>query len=420
MKNLKRKLALMLVCLALSIAPMLSVSAREDAVHLVLWHAKQGAQLDALTALISAFQRLHPSITIEPVYHANGTLQETFTKATPDQSPDVILAAGDNVGLWSGADRIKDLSISIPEELKAQASNTAWGLFQLDDGLYAVPYSAQTMAFFYNKSLVPDAPATWADVLSTARQVHSDHVNVTGLAFQNGFFQSAGFLFALGGQLMDLDGNAAFGDGADGAAAMDAYFQFQQDMDKLDQDASSGVTIDPSSPNVGFQNGTVAMIYDGLWNLAQYEKALSDNLGVSTMPALDNGKVPALFAQGEGFYLSANATDAKLRAFIEWGKFVTSPAGQMIAVKQGGLLPVNPAIKLDDPNLNVFVEQFALGTPFPNRQEAGLFWGTMSDALMAVAAGEKSPDQARHDAYTTIQKAIDDLIGVTPEATVSS
>jgi len=183
MKNLKRKLALMLVCLALSIAPMLSVSAREDAVHLVLWHAKQGAQLDALTALISAFQRLHPSITIEPVYHANGTLQETFTKATPDQSPDVILAAGDNVGLWSGADRIKDLSISIPEELKAQASNTAWGLFQLDDGLYAVPYSAQTMAFFYNKSLVPDAPATWADVLSTARQVHSDHVNVTGLAF---------------------------------------------------------------------------------------------------------------------------------------------------------------------------------------------------------------------------------------------
>ena len=70
---------------------------------------------------------------------------------------------------------------------------------------------------------------------------------------------------------MDFDGNATFGDDGDGTAAIDSYLQFQQDMYTLGQDASSGVIVDASSPNPGFENGTVAMIYDGLWTLGQYE-----------------------------------------------------------------------------------------------------------------------------------------------------
>ena len=138
------------------------------------------------------------------------------------------------------------------------------------------------------------------------------------------------------------------------------------------------------------------------------------------MPMLDNGKVPALFAQGDGFYLSASANDAKTQAFIEWGKFATSNAGQTIAVKQGNLLPVNPAVRLDNPHLKPFADQFALGTPFPNQQEIGQFWGPMSDSIMAVTAGGQSPDQARHDAYNTIQKALDDLHAVALEVTSPS
>ncbi len=152
---------------------------------------------------------------------------------------------------------------------------------------------------------------------------------------------------------------------------MDAYLQFHQDMYNLSHDAASGVVVDGSSPNPGFQQGTVAMVYDGIWNLAQFESDLGDDLGVSIMPKLDNGNVPALFAQGEGFYLNANADDAKTAAFIEWGKFVTSEEGQTIAATQGGLLPVNPNVMVDDPNLQVFADQFALGTPFPNRAELG-------------------------------------------------
>lgn len=409
MKFLNRRFLLLVALLALIVAPMFSVSA-QDTVNLVLWHAKQDAEGDALLALIDGFQAANPGITVEQVYNPSGTLQDSFVAAAgAGEGPDMIIWANDSTGPWASAGLIKDISGSVDDELKSQASDTGWGLFAFNDGIYGVPFSAKTLAFFYNKALVPDAPATWADVLSTAAQVTGDDSSVTGLAFQNGFFHSAGFLFSLGGQLMDADGNAAFADGTDGATAMDAYLQLHQDMYNLGQDTASGVVVDGASPNPGFQQGTVAMVYDGIWNLAQYEKDLGEDLGVSVMPKLDNGNVPALFAQGEGFYLNANADDAKTAAFIAWAKYVTSDEGQTIAATKGGLLPVNPAVQVEDPNLQVFSEQFTLGTPFPNRQELSAFWGPMGDAITAVSAGGETPEEARKAAYDLIQAAIDGM-----------
>ncbi|MEP7291132.1 MAG: extracellular solute-binding protein, partial [Chloroflexota bacterium] len=202
---------------------------------------------------------------------------------------------------------------------------------------------------------------------------------------------------------------ADFADGTPGAEAMDAYLQLHQDIYNASLDADTGIVVDGASPNPGFQQGTVAMTFDGIWNLAQYESDLGDDLGVALMPALDNGNVPALFAQGEGFYLNNNADDAKTTAFIEWGRFVTSEEGQTIAATQGGLLPVNPAVTVEDPNLQVFADQFALGTPFPNRAELGQFWGPMGDAITAVSAGGETPADARAAAFESIQAGIDTL-----------
>lgn len=409
MKISSRKFLLVAALLALIVAPMVSVSA-QDTVNLTLWHSKQDAEGDALLALIDAFQTANPGITVEQVYTPDATLNDSFTASVgAGEGPDMIISANDHTGPWASAGLITDISASVDDALRAQASDTGWGLFEYNGGLYGVPYSAKTLAFFYNKAFVPDAPATWQDVLAIAKQVHGDDDSVTGLAFQNGFFHSAGFLFSLGGALMDADGNADFAEGTPGADAMDAYLQFHQDMYNLGQDLDSGIVIDGSSPNPGFQQGTVAMVYDGIWNLAQFESDLGDDLGVSIMPALDNGEVPALFAQGDGFYLNANADEAKVAAFIEWAKFVTSVEGQTIAAEQGGLLPVNPEVTVDNPNLQVFAEQFALGTPFPNRQELGAFWTPMADAIAAVSAGGETPAEARVAAYDLIQSQIDGM-----------
>lgn len=409
MKLVSRKFLLFFAVMALLSVSVLGVSAQDEAVTLVLWHAKQDAEGDMLLTLIEEFEAAHPNITIEQVYNPSGTLQDSFIAAAgAGEGPDMVIWANDAVGTWASAGLIADLSDDISDELRAQTGDTAWGLFEYNDGLYGIPFSAKTLAFFYNKALVPDAPQDWDEVLEVAEELAQD--GFTGLVFQNQFFHSAGFFYSFGGTLMDDDGNAAFGEG-EGAEAMNAYLQFHQDLYVLSQDEDSGVQISGDSPVPGFQAGEVGMIYDGIWNLAQYESDLGDDLGVSLMPALENGEIPALFAQGEGFFANATleADEAKMNAFLTWAQYVTSEEGQTIAAVEGGLLPVNPAVEVENPNLQVFAEQFALGTPFPNRQELSAFWTPMADAIAAVQAGGEDPDSARQAAYDLIQASIDSM-----------
>jgi maltose-binding protein MalE len=412
MKFVQKKAFVAAALAAVTVVPMFGAIQGQDTVTLTLWHAKQDAEGDALLALIDAFQAANPDIMIEQIYNPSNTMQDSFRAAAgAGDGPDMIIWANDAAGDWANVGLIQPVTDLVSDELRANASETAWGLFSYDSEVWGMPFSAKTLAFFYNRSLVPDAPTTWAEVLEISAELAEE--GTTGLAFQNGFFHSAGFLYSLDGSLMDEDGNANFAADSEGAAAMDAYLQLHADMYALGQDPASGVVIDGSSPNPGFQQGTVAMVYDGIWNLAQFESDLGDDLGVAVMPTLDNGNVPALFAQGEGFFLNAAVTDeAQREAFAAWGAFITGVEGQTIAAVEGGLLPVNPAVELENPNLTVFAEQFALGTPFPNRPELGAFWGPMGDAITAVSANGEAPADARAAAYDLIQASIDEMHGM--------
>ncbi len=410
MKKAQFKLVLVATVMALLAALVMgSVQAQED-VTLVLWHAKQDAEGDALLALIAAFEAANPGIKIEQVYNPSNTIQDSFIAAAGSgEGPDMIIWANDAVGQWQPSGIIAPITDAIDDDLRGQVSETGWGTFTYEGDVWGVPFSAKTLAFFYNKAFVPDAPETWAEVLELSAELATE--GVTGLAFQNGFFHSAGFLYALGGALMNDDGTAAFEPETPGFDAMVAFLQFHQDMYNLAQDEASGIVVDGASPNPGFQTGTVAMVYDGIWNLAQFESDLGPDLGVAIMPALDNGVVPALFAQSEGFYANAKLAndEAKLAAFIAWGRFITSDEGQTIAATEGGLLPINPAVQVENPNLQVFSEQFTLGTPFPNRPEMGAFWGPMGDAISAVSDGGEDPAVAAADVYDLISASIAEI-----------
>ncbi|MBL8146510.1 MAG: extracellular solute-binding protein [Anaerolineae bacterium] len=390
----------------LLVAAFGSVQAQDDAT-LVLWHSKQQAEGDALLAILDYCMEANPGLVVEQVYTPDNTLRDSFQAAAgAGEGPDVIITANDNAGVFSNAGLIAPVVLS--EETLANASDAAWGTFQVGGEQYGVPFSAKTLAFFYNRDLVPDAPATWADVLAISEELAQD--GITGLAFQPGTFHSAGFLHALGGSWLTPEYNANFEAGTPGGDAMVAFLTWYQDLFNMAQDPASGVVFDGASPNPGFQTGTVAMVYDGIWNLAQFESDLGDSLGVSIMPALDNGNVPSMWAQADGFMLNAKdaGNAAKEEAFATFANCVTGVDAQTLAATEGGLLPVNPAVTLENPNLQVFAEQLALGTPFPNVAELGQFWAAIDNARSQVEGGA-DPAEVTAELQTTVQTGIDNL-----------
>lgn len=404
-------LALLLVMLSMFMGSVVA----QDPVTLVLWHAKQDAEGDGLIALIDAYNAQSDGVVIEQVFNPSGTIEDSYrTAAGAGEGPDMIFWANNNSGEWARSNIAFDISGAITDELREQVAESGWGTFTFEDGVYGVPIVAKTLAFFYNKSLILDAPETWQDVLDISADLAATE-GIAGINFQNGFFHSAGFLYSLDGALMDEAGNAAFEPGTEGFDAMVEYLTFHQMMYELSQDPGSGVLVNGDSPVPGFQdqtNPTVTMVYDGIWNLAQYEQDLGDDLGVALMPALDNGNVPAMFAQTDGIYPNATLgnDEAKLNGYIDFMTFLTSEAGQQIGLEEAGWLPVNPNVSIEgNPNLEVFAEQFTLGTPFPNRAELNAFWSPMADAIAAVSAGGEDPVDVATQAYETIQTAIDQI-----------
>src|SRR5690606_6018172 len=294
---------LVLGFLVVLLAGLVGVSAQEE-VTLVLWHALQDAEADGALAILDAFHEANPGIRVEAVFNPSGTIEDSYiTAAGAGEGPDMILWANDRSGSWAQSGVLLDITDYIDDELRSQVTESGWGTFTFEDRVWGVPINAKTLAFFYNKSLVLDAPETWAEVLDISAELAAD--GIIGLGCQNQFFHSAGFLFALGGSLMDEDGNATFGPDGEGREAMEAYLQLHQDMYLLAQDPSSGVILDQTSPLPQFQTGDVAMVYDGIWNLAQFESDLGSDLGVVVMPALDNGEIPAMFAQTTGIMPNA-------------------------------------------------------------------------------------------------------------------
>jgi maltose-binding protein MalE len=390
----------------LLVAAFGSVQAQDDNT-LVLWHSKQQAEGDALLAILDSCMAANPGLVVEQVYTPDNTLRDSFQAAAgAGEGPDIVISANDNAGVFANAGLI--MPLDLPAETLANASDAAWGTYQVNGEQFGVPLSAKTLAFFYNKDLVPDAPATWADVIANSEELAQD--GITGLAFQPGTFHSAGFLHALGGGWLTPEYNANFEAGTPGGDAMVEFLTWYQDLYNQAQDPASGIVFDGSSPNPGFQTGTVAMVYDGIWNLAQFESDLGDSLGVAVMPALDNGNVPALWAQADGFMFNAkNAeNDGKIEAINTFANCVTGVEAQTIAAEQGGLLPVNPAVPLENPNLQVFAEQLALGTPFPNVAELGQFWAAIDNARSQVEGGA-DPAEVVAELQTTVQTGIDNL-----------
>ena len=144
----------------LLVAAFGSVQAQDDST-LVLWHSKQQAEGDALLAILDYCMEANPGLVVEQVYTPDNTLRDSFQSAAgAGEGPDIVIAANDNAGVFANAGLIMPLDDLLSEETLANASDAAWGTYQVNGEQYGVPLSAKTLAFFYNRDLVPDAPAT--------------------------------------------------------------------------------------------------------------------------------------------------------------------------------------------------------------------------------------------------------------------
>lgn len=351
---------------------------------ITLWHAWKDAEIESLNEVIAGFQAMYPDVTFDVLYVPFDDLQnKVTTEWSTGTGPSVLIDATDRASGYLDADLIYDMKGLISQDVIDTINPAA--LTAVDyNGVYAgLPQTLKGVVMFRNKTLVPDAPATFADVLAAGNA-----------SLERGFFFSmADLVTACGGQIADADGMPAFNTDA-GVCWLELLNQFPNATYYTDDDVDT------------FKAGQSGIIIDGTWNIGALSEAIgADNLAIDPWPTTDNGALSGV-VQTESIYISNNTTGDDLDAAKAFVEYFLSPEAQKILSdsSKAAHIPAISGVEVSDPLLAGAVDAFSGGIAQP--RFGGCYWGNMDTALNAYFGGEQTASEALQGAADIIGNAV--------------
>jgi arabinogalactan oligomer/maltooligosaccharide transport system substrate-binding protein len=373
--------------------------------ELTLWHGWTGAEADTLNNdVLPAWQAAHPNVKITTLAVPFDQLKNKYqTEAATGGGPDLLIGPADWVGELATAELIRPLDDLVDATaLGGYIPATVDGL-RYDGKLYGLPESFETVALFYNKTMVPEPPKTTAEMDQVAAQIAQGKPDTYGLALRAGFYHSAGFLFGFGAKLFDDQNKSALN-----SPETVAFLNW---IKNLAGKPGYWAKDDDNAMTSLFKTGKAAMVVNGPWFTADAAKAIgADNLGVAPLPTISeaNDATPKPFLGLKHIMVSANADDDQAKLAVEFAKWFTGPDSEKFLAEKAGHLPAHTGVDVSaDPIAAAFVQQGQNATPTPTIPEMGQVWTPAGDMITKVLTGSSTPEQAAAEAQDKINKAIE-------------
>jgi arabinogalactan oligomer/maltooligosaccharide transport system substrate-binding protein len=359
---------------------------------LQLWHQEGEAENAAqyVQALADAYTAMHPEITFELTNKQTETLREDFqTAALAGSPPDLLWTVNDHAGPFTTAeiiipvDDLFDLSVYAESALAAvELSGQHWG----------VPISnGNHLMLYFNKDLLPEAPADTAALLAAAEELKV--AGVTPLVYnQTEPFWLVPWLGGFGGKVFAEDGVTPTLNTPEMVSTL-AWLK------QLKDEGIVPAESDYDGADTLFKEGKAAMIVNGDWTLGAYKELFGDKLGVARIPEITGAGFPAPYTSGKFFMIPAGLDEAKVAVLVDFITFATDQENQLDMVAKLARLPAlktaleDPSIT-GDPYLAGSADQMVVGTPMPTVVEMRCNWDSMKPEMQAVLAGSKTPEDA--------------------------
>lgn len=348
-------------------------------------------------------------ITVKLEIKDFGTVDQDFISQVPTgKGPDLIVSPHDKLGAYVAN------GVVAPLELGDKADEFAASAVQAmsyEGTVYGVPYSIENVALLRNADLVPDAAASFDDVIAN------------GQAFVNGEAEKYPFLVGLspdqgdpyhlyplqtsfGAPVFGLDDKGAYDPtnltlGNEGGLAFAA---------KLKEWGASGVlnaNIDGDKAKEFFLAGKSPYYITGPWNLPDI-KASGMNYAIDELPSA-GGEAAQPFIGVNGFFLSSKSTNA-LAATQFIVQYLSSEAVQTALYEIGGRPPALTAAyesaAANDEDVAAFGAIGQNGVPMPAIPAMGSVWADWGNAELTLIKGEGDPTEVWNTAVTNIKAKI--------------
>ncbi len=375
----------------------------------MIWHQMRVDERVVLERQLWKYMELHPEVRVEQLYKETEELRSGYIiAAIARQGPDLVYGPSDQIGPFQVMDIILPLEqlfdSTYLEQFHPKALTWYSGhLYQIADKL------GNHLTLVYNKDLVRQPPMTDIQLIQVGLKLTKD-VNEDGKPDRYGLvwnytepFFFIPFLTGFGGWVMDDLGNPTL----DSQANVDAL---QFIMDLRNKHKIIPGEADYNIADVLFKEGKAAMIVNGDWSWASYQKA-GMNIGVAPLPKImKTGLWCAPMVSPKGYSINVNVNDEKMPHVIELLKYLLSPEGQLETAKALLTMPTitdlynDPFIQNDDIMRNSQV-QIDRGRAMPVVPELRAIWDAMRGPYQAVLGGSTEPvDAARRMQELAVQR----------------
>ncbi|MFF2267390.1 extracellular solute-binding protein [Cellulosimicrobium cellulans] len=220
-----------------------------------------------------------------------------------------------------------------------------------DDAMYGVPISTESIALFYNKTLLqeltgsPDPATTWEEIATLASTYNDPAVNRWTIRFLAGeMYYAYPVLSSLGWSLYP-DGDLA--DPSLDSPKLTPGLEYYSGLRDIWDVNSADATYDFIENE--FVKGETPYVITGPWTFADFDAAAEANgfeYGVTTLPQVDGGE-PAASLAGMGVGIVSGYSEYPAAARV-LANFMASPEGAAALYSSTGSIPAVGANNVDE------------------------------------------------------------------------
>jgi multiple sugar transport system substrate-binding protein len=294
-----------------------------DPLQVVIWDNGQQAGLQEICDLFTEETGIEAKVEVKD-WSSYWTLLEAG--ASGGDMPDVFWMHSNNSQMYMKNDILLKLDDYIEASDVIDMSNYMSDITELytwDGSYYAIPKDYDTIALWYNKTMFdeagleyPNSSWTWDDLYEAAMALTKDDGSQYGFAMNPSNDQDTYYnmVYSMGGYIVSEDHTTSGYDDENTLKAMDY-------VAKLLEACPSPTTMSETGTDVLLKSGTVAMICQGSWMVADFmtNDYLLENCDVAIIPYAAETGVRASICNGLGWAASAG-TDRPddCWALIEW------------------------------------------------------------------------------------------------------
>ncbi len=376
-------------------------SEEEETIELVIWADETRANV--IQEIGTAFQEATGVGVVIQTTELSEIRSQIQVAAPAGEGPDIFVGSGE----WTGELVANELIAPVDLDSRATEFETvALEMFSLDGTLFALPYSTETIAMYYNADLVTDVPTTMDEVALACQELPAieNCIGLPGGGTVADAFHNFPFIASQGGGIFAYDRSTGY----DGSTVQLDSSETIAGVQTLAALVDEGIvrSVDYEAAKALFYEQKQPFWITGPWELGPLND--SDlNWGVTTIPRVD-GTTPPPLVGGLGFFVSAHAEHAVIAETFLLDYVATQETMQALFEAD----PRPPAHKptlaatSSDPAQAVFAASAATGLPRPNIPEMSSVWGPLGVNLLGVRNGEISPADAMTNAQEAIETAL--------------